>query len=255
MTHRTSIVRYYEDLAGNYDNRFDNQRLEYMRSVENKILLNSLKPGLILDIGCGTGEQTLFLAKKDYQVIGVDISGEMIRIAKDRVDNAGLNDKVSLIIASAEALPFKDDCVDGLISIFGVYSHVPKINIATQEIYRVLHNGSLAVITVVNRWNLIWWVKTILNAKGRWLLHALTNKEYTVNGLWTYYFSKSELSNILKNAGFKVSIGCLLLLLYPHNNRKLYFYEKFFLRFEDKVRWLFPFNSLGFYHLAVFEKK
>jgi len=31
--------------------------------------------------------------------------------------------------------------------------------------------------------------------------------------------------------------------------------KKFFMRFEDKVRWLFPFNSLGYYHLAVFEKK
>jgi 2-polyprenyl-3-methyl-5-hydroxy-6-metoxy-1,4-benzoquinol methylase len=93
MSSNTGITQYYEDLANEYDNRFNNQRLDYMRSVENKALLENLKRGLILDIGCGTGEQTILLAKNGYTVIGMDISMEMIKIANDRINKAKLDDK------------------------------------------------------------------------------------------------------------------------------------------------------------------
>jgi ubiquinone/menaquinone biosynthesis C-methylase UbiE len=255
MSVRTNIVQYYEELATDYDHRFNNPRLDYMRSVENRVLLDCLKPGTILDVGCGTGEQTIFLARKGFQVIGMDISKEMIRIADERINEAKLNDNIFLIIASAEALPLKDSSVDGLISIFGVYSHVPDVNEAFREIHRVLKTDSKSIITVINRWNLTWWIKSLISGKVCWMWQALRNKEYTLKGLWTYYFSKSELTKMLSTIGFKVRIGSLLLLLYPHDNRKLSFYEKYFIRFEEMVRWRYPFNHLGYYHLVVSEKK
>ncbi|MCD4845044.1 MAG: methyltransferase domain-containing protein [Methanosarcinales archaeon] len=254
MSSNTDITQYYEDLASNYDSRFNNQRLDYMRYAENKAILDNLKTGLILDIGCGTGEQTLLLANNGYTVIGIDISMEMIKKANDRIHQAKLDDKISLLVASAQALPFRDESVDGLISIFGVYSHVPMIDQAFEEISRVVRTGSKSIITVVNRWNITWWTRTFFRGKVNWLLHALKNKEYTVNGLWTYYFSKGELTNLLQSAGFKVRIGSLLILLYPHNNKKLRFYEKMFIRFEEKARWIYPFNGFGYYHLAIFKK-
>ncbi len=249
------IVKYYEGIAQDYDHRFNNPRLGYMRSVEKRFLLDSLKPGIILDIGCGTGEQSLFLAEKGYQVLGMDISQEMIRIAGDRIKEAGLKDKVSLIIASAEALPFRDKSVNGLISIFGVFSHVPRASQALQEIHRVLKKGSRAVITVVNRWNLTWWVKTLLRGRVKWLIYALRSKEYIVDGLWTYYFSKGELKKMLRKIGFKVRIGSILLLIYPYNRSRLQFYEKLFVRFEEAVRWRRPFNGFGYYLLVILEKR
>ncbi len=131
MSMRANIVRYY-------DHRFNNPNFDYMRTVEKIALLSSLKPGIILDIGCGTGEQSIFLAEKGYRVLGMDISREMIKKAMDRITEADLKDKVSLVIASAEALPFRDKSVDGLISIFGVYNHVPGASHAFQEMHGVL---------------------------------------------------------------------------------------------------------------------
>jgi ubiquinone/menaquinone biosynthesis C-methylase UbiE len=255
MSIRASIVRYYEGIAQDYDHRFSNPRLDYMRSVEKKVLLDSLKPGIILDIGCGTGEHTLFLGKKGYRVLGMDISNEMIKIAGDRIKEAELKDKVSLIIASAEALPFRDKSFDGLISTFGVFSHIPWASHAFQEIHRVLKNGSRAIITVVNRWNLTWWIKTLFSGRMNWLIYALKSKEYIVDGLWTYYFSKSELKKMLREIGFKVRIGSILLLIYPHNRSRLIFCEKLFIRFEESVRWSRPFNSFGYYLLVRLEKR
>jgi ubiquinone/menaquinone biosynthesis C-methylase UbiE len=255
MSRRASIVKYYEGLAKDYDHRFNNPRLDYMRSVEKRALLDSLKPGIILDIGCGTGEQALFLAKKGYRVLGMDISKEMIKIAADRIKEAELEDNVSLITASAEALPFRDKSFEGSISIFGVFSHVPGASHAFQEMHRVLKNGSRAIITVVNRWNLTWWIKTFFSGRMNWLIYALKSKEYIVDGLWTYYFSKSELKKMLQEIGFKVRIGSILLLIYPHNRSRLLFCEEVFIRFEETIRWSRPFNSFGYYLLVSLEKR
>lgn len=132
MSKRASILRFYEDLAKDYDCRFNNPRLNYMRYVEKMVLLESLKPGLILDIGCGTGEQSLFLAKRGFQVVGVDISREMLIRANESAKEK-LKDNLSLVIASAEALPFRDKSFDGLISIFGVFNHIPRAEHAFRE--------------------------------------------------------------------------------------------------------------------------
>jgi ubiquinone/menaquinone biosynthesis C-methylase UbiE len=254
MSKRASILRFYEDLARDYDCRFNNPRLNYMRSVEKMVLLESLKPGIILDIGCGTGEQSLFLAKRGYQVIGVDISREMLLRASESAKEGKLKDNLSLVLASAEALPFRDKSFEGLISIFGVFNHIPGAEIAFQETHRVLKSGASAIFTVVNRWNLTWWINALLKLKISWLISSLKSKEYTVNGLWTYYFSKKDLKKSLGTIGYKVKIGSLLLFVYPFTTRNLFFYEKLFIIFEDAVRWKSPFNGLGYYLLVRLEK-
>jgi len=254
MSKRASILRFYEDLARDYDRRFNNPRLNYMRNIEKMVLLESLKPGLILDIGCGTGEQSLFLAKKGYHVIGVDISREMLIRANESAKDAKLQDNLSLVIASAEALPFRDKSFDGLISIFGVFNHIPRADHAFRETHRVLKSGGRAVFTVVNRWNLTWWINAVLKFKVKWIISSLRSKEYTVNGLWTFYFSKNDLKKMLGSMGYRVKIGCMLLFVYPFTARNLLFYERSFIIFEDAARWKWPFNGLGYYHLVRLEK-
>jgi len=254
MSKRASILRFYEDLARDYDCRFNNPRLNYMRSVEKMFLLESLKPGMILDIGCGTGEQSLFLAKRGYQVVGVDISREMLLKANESAKEGNLKNNLSLVLASAEALPFRDKSFEGLISIFGVFNHIPHVEHAFQETHRVLKSGASAIFTVVNRWNLTWWINALLKLKVSWLISSMKSKEYTVNGLWTYYFSKNDLKKLLGSIGYKVKIGSMLLFIYPFTTRNLLFYEKLFIIFEDAVRWKSPFNGLGYYLLVRLEK-
>lgn len=52
------------------------------------------KPELLLDIGCGTGSMTIELAKRGYDMTGIDYSAEMLDIARKRAADEGFSDKI-----------------------------------------------------------------------------------------------------------------------------------------------------------------
>jgi len=51
---------------------------------------NGLPPGRALDLGCGTGTNSLYLARHGWQVVGVDFAGMAIRIARRKARQAGV---------------------------------------------------------------------------------------------------------------------------------------------------------------------
>ena len=56
------------------------------------------RPELVLDLGCGTGRMTIELARRGYDMIGVDSSAEMLDVARDAAESASLSDKVLLLL-------------------------------------------------------------------------------------------------------------------------------------------------------------
>ena len=52
------------------------------------------RPELVLDLGCGTGSMTLELARRGYDMTGVDYSSEMLDIARERGENEGFGGKI-----------------------------------------------------------------------------------------------------------------------------------------------------------------
>ncbi len=65
---------------------------DFIESVVNKNAFS--RPELVLDLGCGTGSMTLELGKRGYDMTGVDLSVEMLDIARERSYDAGLADKM-----------------------------------------------------------------------------------------------------------------------------------------------------------------
>ena len=53
-----------------------------------------MKTELVLDLGCGTGKMTRELARRGYDMTGVDLSAEMLDIARERAECCGLSDKM-----------------------------------------------------------------------------------------------------------------------------------------------------------------
>ncbi|MCR4816628.1 MAG: ubiquinone/menaquinone biosynthesis methyltransferase [Bacteroidales bacterium] len=95
--------------------------------------------GKALDVACGTGDMCVELMKRGCDVTGVDISGEMLSIARQKTASANLQ------TGDAEALPFADDVFDAVTCAFGIrnFEHLEK---GLSEMLRVLRPGGRMVI-------------------------------------------------------------------------------------------------------------
>lgn len=75
----------YESFAQVYDELMDNVPYdEWAQFYIEKLKENGIEEGIICDLGCGTGNMTLRLARAGFDMIGVDCSEEMLSIAREK---------------------------------------------------------------------------------------------------------------------------------------------------------------------------
>jgi 2-polyprenyl-3-methyl-5-hydroxy-6-metoxy-1,4-benzoquinol methylase len=103
------MKQWYEELFINYANKYEKENftqgtLGEVDFIEKEI--NHNKNFKILDIGCGTGRHAIELAKRGYNVTGIDLSESMIEKAKEKARISGLD--VDLQVADARNLHFED---------------------------------------------------------------------------------------------------------------------------------------------------
>ena len=96
-----------------------------------------LNMGGVLDVGCGTGENALYLAEKGFSVVGVDLSTRAIEAAKAKATERKL--KVDFRVANALSLDFKNGYFDNAIDsgLFHTFNDNDRVDFAS-EIARVL---------------------------------------------------------------------------------------------------------------------
>ena len=122
MFERTNeaIRKRYDLLASLYDVD-DIIFMGYKQKLRKKaIKLAKVKRGKrVLDVMVGTGDTTLLAARKGAEVVGVDFSGSMMKVAKRKIRKEGLK-KVSFVRSDASNLPFKDNSFDTVVCTFGL---------------------------------------------------------------------------------------------------------------------------------------
>ena len=106
--------------------------------------------GSVLDVACGTGDMALLLAEQGATVTGVDLSSEMLALAKAKATRrmscgAGFSPRIVLRQADAEHLPFGDATFDAVTCAFGVRNFV-HLDQGLEEMLRVLKPGGRMVI-------------------------------------------------------------------------------------------------------------
>ena len=65
--------------------------------VTGELRTHGIVEGILADLGCGTGDLTLMLTQAGYDVIGIDQSGEMLSVLREKADELGLNGQLLLL--------------------------------------------------------------------------------------------------------------------------------------------------------------
>ena len=119
--------------------------------------ISSDSPQNILDIACGTGDLSLEIARKmhpESHITSVDISQKMLEIMEDKVLENNLGNKISIVNARAEILPFPDKSFHRAAIAFGIRNFQDR-GAALKEVFRVLdHGGKLLILELSEPSNL-----------------------------------------------------------------------------------------------------
>jgi len=110
------------------------------------------KPRRVLDLGCGTGDLTINiarLAEKNPEIVGLDYSLPMLARAREKAARAGVSDRVNFIHGDASQLPFPDGHFDAVGISFAFRNLTYKNPLGVPhfaEVWRVLRPGGRYVI-------------------------------------------------------------------------------------------------------------
>ena len=147
------IQEMFDSIAPRYDllNRVLSGGIDqkWRRKVIKEILLD--QPRRILDIATGTADLALLAAAKgDAQIVGVDISEEMLEVGRQKIKQRKLDEQIVLQSGDAEKLPFSDRQFDAAMVSFGV-RNFEVLDAGLFQIHRVLKPGGKLVVLEFSR--------------------------------------------------------------------------------------------------------
>ena len=110
------------------------------------------KPGRILDVATGTGDLAIAMARRirDVQVLGVDLSEQMLAVARRKIEARGLDGRIVLDRGDAERLAVADASVDVATVAFGVRTFGDR-GAGLRELARTIKPGGKVVILEFSR--------------------------------------------------------------------------------------------------------
>jgi ubiquinone/menaquinone biosynthesis C-methylase UbiE len=137
MVEKRAVRRAYDELARAYDaaRTRDGRGLSVLESFLE------FGPERVLDAGCGGGQPVLDRLDDAATAVGLDASGEQLRLAADRVPGA------ALAAGDMTRLPFADDTFDAVVAYWSLI-HVPlaEHGTAIEAFARVLRPGGRVLV-------------------------------------------------------------------------------------------------------------
>lgn len=189
MLEKVSYVRPYSRFALIYDIMM--RGLDYraiVDKIENIIHEYDYHPRKILDLACGTGNLAVLLAQKKYEIIAVDSSEQMLRVAKQKAEKSKVPGRILFVRQDMKDLALKDR-VDTAICLFDSLNYLLKmedLESAVKNVYDVLAPGGMFIFDV-NSTN-----------KAKKIREAATNMTRGRIGKYSYVWENEVKGNIWK---------------------------------------------------------
>jgi ubiquinone/menaquinone biosynthesis C-methylase UbiE len=189
------MAEYFNRIAARYDDWYRTRTGEYVDRTEKRLIFSMMRSrgGRALDLGCGTGNYTLELKRRGFDVIGLDASEGMLKVARAK----GLH----CIEGDAYSLPFADGSFDLVLSVT-MFEFIREPERVLEEVHRVLRPGGEVVIGT-------------MNGRSSWFLFKRL-KSLFVETAYRYarFYTPRELEGLLKDSGF-VDVNSAGVILLP----------------------------------------
>ena len=137
MSTTQKTINSYDKFANAYTDYVCSESNFWNKFIENpafeKLLKNNVKGKTVLDLGCGSGISSVKLEKWGGDVVGIDISKNMLNIAKK------MHPKIKFIQGSMEKLPLKDMSFDVVASSLVIHyvKDLSKVFYYKQLLYQI----------------------------------------------------------------------------------------------------------------------
>lgn len=148
LAKKEQVEKMFDGIASRYDllNRVLSFRIDVLWRRRVIEILNQFKPRRILDVATGTADLAIALsALQPEQVVGLDLSAQMLAVGQEKVNARRLNQKIQLVKGDSEALPFEPETFDAVTVAFGV-RNFENLQKGLNEIFKVLKPGAPFVI-------------------------------------------------------------------------------------------------------------
>ncbi len=180
---RAPIHRYFDQRAAGWDERTGAGSVDHLHALATATAELSPAPERVLDVGTGTGEAALFLAREfpRASVRGIDLSERMVREAQHKV---GLDPdgRVAFRVADAASLPYDDDSFDLVTQV-----NMPPF---FAEIARVLRPGGHVIVVATGGASTPFYTPpAVLERSFR--RHAIETVENAEAGRGTYFIGRA----------------------------------------------------------------
>ena len=145
---KEQVAQMFDTISGNYDglNRVISFGIDVSWRKKVLQLVANTHPKTILDIATGTGDLAILMTKTNAEkIIGLDISAGMLDVGRKKIENRKLSDKIEMILADSESMPFDNNTFDAITVAFGV-RNFENLEKGLSEILRVLKPNGIFVI-------------------------------------------------------------------------------------------------------------
>ena len=154
QTKKEEVREMFDNIAPKYDLLNHTLSMSIDRVWRRRVVgeVRRSKPGRILDVATGTGDLAIAMARRirDVQVLGVDLSEQMLAVARRKIEARGLDGRIVLDRGDAERLAVADASVDVATVAFGV-RNFGDLGAGLRELARTIKPGGKVVILEFSR--------------------------------------------------------------------------------------------------------
>jgi len=210
----------------------------------------------LLDIGCASGEHTLYYLKKCSKVFGVDANKDLIETANERYP------QIKFRVANAESLPFAKNYFD-VVVMNDVLEHVEDEKKSLDETHRVLKKDGILIVTTPHKGlfsfidvdNYSWYFRKLFGIKTIKPGYNRKHRHYSLKDFELLLENKFQILKSFRSSCFIVPLVSNIRLLVRH-----IFGENFELKVKpylnelSELDYFIPFWKFS-YNIAIIARK